>query len=137
MNKSKGETQSPLRLPHSLTLWRPIEQLLPCSLQVEGEEATEDDVFFHLRRHFIRRPAIGIPHGEVEGGVEVLKPGGIGVVEVGEGALLQLRLACTVRIEPGVAFVVEVLGVGGDALHDGIIDRLLPWRPGEWVGLEA
>lgn len=64
--------------------------------------------------------------------MEVLQPGGVGVVEVGQRPLLQLRLARVFRIQPGVTLVIEVFGASGDALHDWVVGRFLP--PGRGRG---
>lgn len=67
----------------------------------------------------------------------VARPGGAFVVEVGEGALLEVGPGYAGRVEPGTAFVVE--GLGGD--RDGDDARILGWfgsrLPWGWKGFEV
>ena len=84
------------------------------SFEVEGEQPCED----LLVRSCIRclRPAVGGEDGCIELAVGDVEPCGALVVEVGEGALLELRFADAVgwRVEPALAQVVELACGPGD-----------------------
>ena len=108
----------------------------PSALGVELEEAGQDvligDVFF---RNY--GPAVGGEDGLVEFAVGVLEPGGIFVVEVGEGALFQFGGRGIGRIEPSVAFPDEVAGGGGDGFDSRVVFGFFARRPGEGEGFEG
>jgi hypothetical protein len=98
-----------------------------CSLQVESKQAGEDGVLVDGGGVGIV-PAVGIPDGAIERGVGVLQPSGAGIVEVGEGALLQLRLGGALGVQPVLAQLVEPPGRLADRDHARVIDRLLTGR---------
>ena len=92
------------------------------SLVVEGEESGKDVLFREGRRVF--RPAIGGEDGTVENVMGVSEPLGEGVVELGEGAVFQVRfgqgLACCVLwVEPVVAEANQFAGGVGNGVDDG------------------
>jgi len=60
-----------------------------------------------------------------------IEPGGAGVVEIGEGALLQFFVAQPRRIQPRVALGDHLLRGLGNRLHAWIVRRFLAGRPGE------
>jgi hypothetical protein len=62
---------------------------------IEGEEAGEDVLGGEGLSSNCQGPAVGGEDGFVQGAVGVGEPGGTGVIEVGEGALL--------RSEPGMS----------------------------------
>ncbi len=78
----------------------------------------------------IVRPAVGVEDGSVEPLVRGVQPRRPRIVEVGEGAFLQLSFGQAGRVEPGVALFDEVPGRGGDGLHARIVLRLPARRPG-------
>ena len=89
---------------------------------IEGEEAGEDVLFGEVGGIF--RPAVGGEDGAVEGAVSVGEPGGTLVIEVGEGALLQVgfgeRIALSVfGVEPAIAKADEFSRGVGDSADDG------------------
>ena len=75
------------------------------ALEIEGEEVGQEVVGGD-----VGRPAVGIEDGAVQAGVDVARLGGALVVEVGQGARLQLRLAGTVRVQPATTQLVQPPG---------------------------
>lgn len=80
---------------------------------VEGEEPCED-----LLVGEVGGPAVGGEDRLVEGAVSVGQPLWTGVVELGEGAGLEVVVRGVGRVEPGVAEADEFAG-GVDGAHDG------------------
>jgi hypothetical protein len=105
------------------------------SLVVEGEEASEDFVAGE-----VGGPAVGGKDSLVEGAMGVIEPSALAfvaqVVEVGEGAVLQL-LGLDLRwVEPGIAEADEFAGGVGDGFDAVILlfGGLGSRRPGEGKG---
>ena len=109
--------------------------------QVQRQQAAEDFVVGHFGG--VVGPAVGGGDGLVERLVGEGQPGGAGVVEVGQGALLQVGLVAGLgdrafgeaglflfrgddpvdpfgRVEPGFAQFVEAAGGGGDVGGDDL-----------------
>ncbi len=81
------------------------------SFEVEIEEAGEEVVV-----GYVGGPAVGGEDGVVEGPVGVAEPGRHPVVELGEGALLELLGRGAGGVQPAFAQLVEALGGGGDGV---------------------
>lgn len=62
---------------------------LHAALLIQREQAFQDLLVGGVGG--IVGPTVGGPHGAVEGGVEIGEPGWAGVVEIGQGALFQVR----------------------------------------------
>ncbi len=109
--------------------------------QVQRQQAAEDFVVGHFGG--VVGPAVGGGDGGVERLVGEVQPGGAGVVEVGQGALLEVGLVAGLgdrafgeaglflfrgddpvdpfgRVEPGFAQFVEAAGGGGDVVGDDL-----------------
>ena len=76
-------------------------------LSIECQQAGED-LLVGCRLGLEIVPPVCGPDGAVEGGVGMGQPGGAGVVEVGEGPLLQLGFARVRRVEPLLAQLVQL-----------------------------
>ncbi len=104
---------------------------------VEGEEAGED---FLVREGFGGfGPAVGGEDGAVEGAVGVGQPLGAVVVELGEGAVLEVGLGDAGRVQPGVAQADEFAGGFGDGFYAWVFGfgGFFVGRPGEREGVES
>ena len=111
------------------------------ALQIQRQQAAEDFFVGHFGR--VVGPAVGGGDGLVELLVGEVEPGGAGVVEVGQGALLQVGFVAGFgdrafreagfflfrgddpidplgRVEPGFAQFVEAAGGGGDVFGDDL-----------------
>ena len=69
--------------------------------------------------------------------MEVAEPGGVLVVEVGEGAFFEVGFGGAGGIEPGAAFFVQPFGCGCDGDHTWVVDGFSAGRPWEWESFEA
>lgn len=109
------------------------------ALVVEREQTGEDFLGGEGPAVDFGGPVVGGDDGLVEGAVDVGEPGGALVVEVGEGALLELGLRGVGRVEPVVAELDEVAGGGGDGLDEGRVGfgGFRAGWPGEWEGVEG
>src|SRR5215210_4100677 len=87
-------------------------------LQVQREQVLQDLLVCE-----IRGPTVGSVDRRVEPGVRVREPRRTGVVQVRERALLQLRLARPLGVQPVAAQLVQALRGGGD-LHPLLLVRL-------------
>src|ERR1035441_7697543 len=101
---------------------------------VEGEESGED-----LLGGEVGGPAVGGEGGFVEGAVGVREPGGALVVEVGQGAFLEVFRGGGGRVEPGVAEADERAGGVCDGFDEGRFGfgGFSAGWPGEGEGVEG
>jgi hypothetical protein len=104
---------------------RPIAARHPtlprCPLQIQRQQPRQ-----YLLIHDIVRPAIGVEDGAIELLVRQIQPGRPFVVEVGERALLQRGLVCTLGVQPAVALLDEIAGGGADRRDARIVGGLAP-----------
>lgn len=83
------------------------------------------------------RPTVCCKHRRVQLAMRLCQPAWSGVVEIGQGALLQFLCACVGRIEPCVPLRHKIAGGLCDGFHERCLLRLIARWPREREGFKG